>query len=433
MTSTEEGRTSGVRARWLPSGELWKHPDFLRLWGAESMSLFGSEITVLAFPLLAINLLDASVAQIGYLVAAETAPFFFCSLLAGVWVDRQPRRPILIVADIVRAGLLLSVPVAAWLGVLRIEQMYAVAFITGTLLVFFEIAHYAYVPALVGREQVVEANSKLQISHSAAEAGGPGVAGLLIQAVSIPVALVIDAVSFMISAILLRNIRTPEPPIERADPISARAIRQDVMAGMRMLLGHHLLRPIVLASIGATVFLQAITTLYIVYATRDLDISPFVLGLIFTAGGVGSIPGALLSTPVARRFGVGPAIVGGWFVYATTWLLVPLVTGWYAPAILAFGMLLGGVTLTIYNIQQWSLRQLVTPDELQGRVTASHRFLVYGAKPFGALLGGALGATIGLRPAITLCALAGLAAPLWLAFSPLRHLREQPTDVDQGA
>ena len=431
MQRTGGDRAVGTPVRWLPANGLWQNPDFLRLWGAESASLFGSAITKLAFPLLAITVLDASAAQLGLLVAAETAPFFFCSLLAGVWVDRTLRRPILIVADVVRAALLLSIPIAAWLGVLRIEQMYAVAFITGTLLVFFEIAHYAYVPALVGREQVVEANSKLQISHSTADAGGPGVAGLIIQAVSTPVALIVDACSFIVSAVLLRNIRTPEPPIEQRSPISVRAIRQDVADGLQMLLNHHLLRPIILASIGGAIFMQAITTLYVLYATRELDISPFVLGLIFTVGGVGAIPGALLSAPAARRFGVGPAIIGGWFIYAATWLVVPLASGTLAALVLALGMLLGGTFLTIYNIQQWSLRQLVTPDALQGRVTASHRFLVYGAQPIGALLGGALGTAIGPRSAIAICALAGLAAPVWLAFSPLRNLREQPQNPPQ--
>jgi MFS family permease len=397
------------------------------MWGALSTSLFGSAITALAFPLMAITLLDASATQMGLLVAAETAPFFLWSLLAGVWVDRRLRRPILIATDLARAGLLLSVPLAAWFGLLRIEQMYLVAFVTGTLGVFFEIAHYAYVPALVGRDRVVEANSKIQISHSAAEAGGPGAAGLLIQAVSAPVALIVDAVTYLVSALLLRQIRTIEPPIERTPSMTPATIRQDVADGMRMLLRHRLLRPIVLASVAGTIFLTAIQTLYVLYASRDLGISPLAIGLIFTIGGLGTIPGALISERVARRFGVGPTIIGGWLIYAASWLLVPLADGLAAFPVLAAGMLLGGVAMTVYNIQQWSLRQIVTPDDLQGRVTAGHRFLVYGSAPLGALLGGSLGAMAGLRPAMTICALAGLAAPLWLARSPLRHLRDQPT------
>src|SRR5918998_5177450 len=216
MTTSHVQRRNGIGRR-IPApslGGLWRHADFKRLWAAHSASLFGSEITALALPLMAVIVLDATPVQMGLLAAAGTAPFLLCSLLAGVWVDRRRRRPVLIAADIARAGLLLSIPLTAWLGILRIEQLYAVTFIAGVLGVFFEVAHYAYVPSLVRRESVVEGNSKLQISYSAAEAGGPGVAGLLVQFISAPGAIAIDAVSFLISAVLLRRIETPEPPVE---------------------------------------------------------------------------------------------------------------------------------------------------------------------------------------------------------------------------
>src|SRR5919107_936695 len=214
MATATRGRQR-VPGGWMPTlslGGLWRHTDFRRLWAAQSASLFGSEITALALPLMAVLLLDASPVQMGFLAAAGTAPFLLCSLPAGVWIDRRRRRPVLIAADIARAGLLVSIPLTAWLGTLRIEQLYVVTFIAGVLGVFFEVAHYAYVPSLVGRESVVEGNSKLQISYSAAEAGGPGVAGLLVQVISAPGAVVIDAVSFLVSAILLGRIETREPP-----------------------------------------------------------------------------------------------------------------------------------------------------------------------------------------------------------------------------
>jgi MFS family permease len=416
-----------VRGSWMPTlalGGLWRHADFRRLWAAQSASLFGSEITVLALPLIAVLLLDASPVQMGLLAAAGTAPFLLCSLPAGVWVDRRRRRPVLIVADVVRAVLLLSIPLMAWLGGLRIEQLYAVTFVVGVLGVFFEVAHYAYVPSLVDRESVVEGNSKLQISYSAAEAGGPGVAGLLVQVISAPGAIAIDAVTFLVSTVLLRRIETPEPPVAIQ---TSRGVRHDVEAGLRALLGHRLLRPIVLASITESVFLKGIAAIFVLYATRELEISPLTLGVIMAVGGTGAIPGALLSAPAARRFGVGPTIIGGWLIAMAAWLLIPLATGPLAVPLLAASMLLGGVAGTIVNVQQWSLRQLVTPDALQGRVTASHRFLVYGAYPLGALLGGWLGATLGLRSAIALCSIGALMAPAWVAVSPLRRLREQPT------
>jgi Na+/melibiose symporter-like transporter len=211
----------------------------------------------------------------------------------------------------------------------------------------------------VGREAVVEANSKLQISYSAAEAGGPGVAGLLVQVISAPGAIEIDAVSYLVSAILLRRIEMPEPPI---DTRTSRGVRHDVESGLRALLGHRLLRPIVLASIADSIFLKAIAAIFVLYATRELEITPVMLGVILAVGGIGAIPGALLSAFAARRFGVGSTIIGGWLVAAATWLMVPLATGAVAVPVLAVSMLLGGIAGTIVNVQQWSLRQLVTPD-----------------------------------------------------------------------
>src|SRR5215213_3372 len=214
ISSSEHRRAIG---RWLPTlplGGLWRHADFRRLWAAQSASLFGSEITALALPLMAVLVLGASPLQMGLLAAAGTAPFLLCSLLAGVWVDRRRRRPVLIAADLARAGLLLSIPLMAWLGTLRIEQLYGVTFVVGVIGVFFEVAHYAYVPSLVGREAVVEGNSKLQISYSAAAAGGPGVAGLLVQFLSAQGAIAIDAISFLVSAVLLRRIESPEPRVD---------------------------------------------------------------------------------------------------------------------------------------------------------------------------------------------------------------------------
>ncbi|HEU0116752.1 MAG TPA: MFS transporter, partial [Thermomicrobiales bacterium] len=278
-----------------------------------------------------------------------------------------------------------------------------------------------------GRDQIVAANSKLQISYSTAEAGGPGVAGLIVQAMSAPAAIAVDAASFLVSAFLLRRIEADEPPVARP---AASGVRRDIVAGLRALLGHPLLRPIVLGSIADGIALEAIAALFVLYATRDLGIGPVALGAIFAAGGAGAIPGALLADAAGRRFGAGPTIVGGWFIGATTWLTIPLAAGPFAAPILACGMLAGGLTNTIVNIQQWSLRQLVTPDALQGRVTASHRFLVYGAYPLGALLGGGLGAAVGLRPALALCAVMALASPLWVACSPLRRLRTLPAPAE---
>ena len=425
MASVTTKRVEGARRPWLVG--LWRNRDFMKLWGAQSVSIFGSEITVVALPLLAALTLGATPWQMGLLVAAQGAPFLLCSLPVGVWIDRARRRPFLIVSDLARVVLLLAVPLLALLHLLRIEYLYAIGFALGIFAALFDVAHYAYVPSLIRRDELVEGNSKLQLSYSVAEAGGPGVAGVIVQALSVPVALVIDAGTFLVSGLLLRAIKTPEPiPAPTGDS----GIRRAIGEGLRALLGHPLLRPIVFGSITAVIFMQGITALYILLATRELGIGAAAIGLIFAAGGLGAIPGAALAAPVARRYGVGAAIIGGWTIEGLALLLVPLAAwlgaGAAAVALLALGKALGGVAGTIANVNQWSLRQVVTPDQLQGRVTASHRTLVYGAQPVGALLGGILGSSLGLAPAILLCALGTLLAPLWLLWSPIRTLREQP-------
>ena len=232
----------------------------------------------------------------------------------------------------------------------------------------------------------------------------------------------------LVSALLVGAIRRPEPLPARPERVES--LTREIAAGLRALLGHPLLRPIILASAISNVFISASVALYILYATRELDLGPARIGLIFAVGGVCSIPGAMLAPWAGRRFGVGPAIIGGWSLAALAGLLVPLAAGPTAAvvAILAAARALDGVTGTVANIHQWSLRQAVTPDHLQGRVTASHRFIVYGAGAFGALLGGALGSALGLRPALFVCAIGVLLGPLLAVATPLRQLQHQPTD-----
>ncbi len=425
MVGTATGST-GAAPRRRREG-LWRHHDFLNLWAAQSVSLVGSQITLLALPLAAALQLRASPVQMGLLAAAAEAPFLLASLPAGVWVDRARRRPLLVAADLGRALLLLSVPLAAVVGTLRIEQLYAVAFGVGLLNVLFDVAHYAYVPALLPRDLLVDGNSKLQVSYSVADSAGPGLAGGLVQLLSAPAAVLVDAATYLVSALLLRRIKTPEAPPQ---PATGEGLRRQIAEGLRALLGHPLLRPIVLASAVIGLFARGVLALYVLFATRELGIGPATLGLVFAAGGVGAIPGAFLAARAARRFGTGPVILGGWFVGGLALLLVPIASGPWAVPLLAASQLLAGGVGTVANVNQWSLRQAVTPDHLQGRVTAGHRFLVYGAEPVGALLAGFLAAGIGLRPALLVCALGAAAGPLVALFSPLRRLREQPSLVD---
>jgi MFS family permease len=404
--------------------------DFAKLWVALSISLFGSEVTLLALPLIAARLLDASALQMGILAGAAQAPFLLFSLPAGAWVDRMPRRPVLVGADLASATLLLSIPLVPIFGTPPYPQLCAVAFGIGTFTVISEVAHYAYVPTLVPRTELTQCNSRLQISHSASAAAGPGFAGVLIQVLTAPFAVLVDALSFLGSALLLRSIRKPETDVELEE--ESGTLRQAISDGLRVLLGHPLLRPIVILTALSGFFETGVLALYVLYATRTLELSPLLIGLIFAAGGAGAIPGAILADRYGERFGVGRTIVFGFALAGVGALILPLASGPPAVvvAILMIGKAFAGITETAGNIHQWTLRQTVTPDRLAGRVTAGHRFLVYGACAVGAVAGGVLGSAVGVRKALLLLAVGMIVSPLIGIFSPLRNLRRQPAGVE---
>jgi MFS family permease len=403
--------------------------DFTKLWSALSVSLLGSEITRLALPLFAATVLHSSPFQMGILVAASQVPFLLCSMPAGIVADRMRRRPILVAMDVGSAIFLLTIPLTVPFGGPYFLQLCVVAFGIGTFTVFSEVAHYAYVPSLVGRDQLTAVNSRLQVSYSVTESAGPGVAGVLVQTITAPFAVLVDAVSFVVSAFLLRSIKKVEElPNAAGEPVS---IIRALTDGVRILMRDRLLRPIIITGLFVAIFENGILALYVLYATRELGLNAATVGVIFIAGGLGAIPGAMLARWVGDRFGIGPAIVTGLLFAAIAGLLVPLASG---PVVLIIVMLaaskaIGALTFTVANIHQWSLRQAVTPNELAGRVTAGQRFIVYGGGSLGALFGGALGGAIGVRPALFVCVIGAILAPLLTVFSPVRTLREQPPEV----
>jgi MFS family permease len=411
---------------------LWRHPDFVKLWAGETISLVGSQITLLALPLTAVLTLGATPGQMGLLGAIQYAPFLLLGLFAGVWVDRLRRRPILIGANLGRAALLGLVPLLAALDLLRIEHLYVLAFPLGVLTVFFDVAYQSFLPALVRREDLVEGNSKLEASRSVAQVAGPGLAGMLVQFLTAPIALALDAVSFVVSAGCLMLIRVREStPTSGA---SGRGVLAEIGEGLRLVLGNPLLRPIAGCTGSSNLFSAAIQAVFVLYLTRELGIAPTVLGLIVGAGGVGALLGATLAQPAARRFGVGPTIVWPITLGSGAWLVLPLAgevpTATVPLLMVAYAILLGGGT--IYNVSQVSLRQAITPDHLQGRMNATMRFIVWGTMPIGALLGGALGEAIGLRTTLIVAALGALLAPLWVLLSPVRTLHRPPLSSESS-
>jgi MFS family permease len=411
---------------------LWRHADFVKLWAGQTISVIGSQITFLALPLTAVLILDATPAQMGFLTAAEGIPSLLVGLFVGVWVDRYLRRPILIVADLGRAALLLVIPVAAILDVLRIEYLYIVAFLVGTLELVFDVAHRSFLPSLVKREQLVEGNSKLEMSRSVAMILGPGVAGGLVQLVTAPIAMAFDAISFLVSALLLGWIRTPEPAPKPSD--QRQNIWEEIGQGFRLVSGNKLLRAIAGCIGTASLFDSVLEAVFVLYVTRELGIASGLLGLLFAIGSVGFLLGTLLPGWVTRRFGLGPGIIGALLLVGLSDLLIPLVEGSMAVVVIMAVLMLAqfffGFGFVIFNTGQVSLRQAITPDHLQGRMNAVMSFIGWGVVPLGGLLGGGLGETIGLRPTLLLAALGEILAVLWLLLSPMRSLPEQPVLVE---
>lgn len=407
------------------SASLWRHADFLKLWTGQTISLIGSQVTLLALPLTAVLTLRASAFQMGMLRALQYLPALLIGLLAGVYIDRVRRRPVLMAADLGRAALLATIPLAAALGALRMGYLYGVAFLVGALTVIFEVAYLAFVPALVRREQLVDANGRLEASQSLAQIAGPGLGGLLVQALSAPVAILADALSFLVSVAFLGLLRTPEPAPEA---VERRGIAHEIGEGLRVVLRQPLLRATLISS-GITNFFAAIfNSLYVLYVVRQLGIGPAGLGGILLLGSVIGLGAAVAAGRVARRGGLGPTMLLGMLLIAVGGACVPLAGVFAALMIplLTFGQALGAAGDSFYNITVVTLRQALTPDRLLGRVAASARFVIWGAQPFGALVGGALGEALGLRPALAVAAAGFALAFVSLALSPIRAVRAQP-------
>jgi MFS family permease len=358
---------------------------------------------------------------VALLYVCEMAPGMLVGLFAGAWIDRSRRRPIMLWADLGRALLLVSIPGAALLGLLRIEQLYVVVLLVGTLTTFFDIAYRSYLPTLVHRDGLVEANSKLQASGSVVEAASFGIAGTLVQLLTAPLAILVDAASFLLSALSLALIRTPEP--RPSAPEARQRTWLEIRAGLRFLLGEPVLRALAAAKGTRDFFVYLWAAMLMLFLTRELRLEPVLIGALFAIGGVSSLFGAVAAERVVRRWGLGRTLVVGLFVSCASLLFVPLAGG---PPLLVVALVgaqqLFDAPATIYEINEASLIQTMTPDHLLGRVIASLRFVEWSAMLAGALLGGLLGEAIGPRATMLVGALGTVLAVLWLVFSPVREL-----------
>lgn len=409
---------------------LWRNPDFLKLWGGQTISQFGAQVSSLAIPLTAVLTLHANASEMGYLTALEFLPFIVVGLAAGVWVDRMRRRPILIAADFGRAIMLGLIPLLYLLHALVIVDLYVIGFIVGCLTVFFDVAYMSFLPAVIEREQLVEGNSKLEISRATAQITGPGIAGALIQIWTAPLAILVNAASFLVSVASLLWIRNEEPA--PAAPSVRKGFVHEAKEGLGVIFGNRLLWSIAGCTGTSNLFSTMGFTLLALYAVHKLGFTPATIGSVLAIGSIGGLLGAMFTTRVTSKVGLGRTIVASTFVSSVGMLFAPLAGGPHllVVAMIGFGLFLMGLGVPMYNINQVSLRQAITPHRLQGRMNASMRFIVWGTMPLGSLAGGALGTAIGLRPTLFIGAIGSFLAVLWVFFSPVRALQRQPDPVE---
>ncbi|GAA3123921.1 MFS transporter [Planomonospora alba] len=409
-----------MRTRDQSTG-MWRDRSFRLFLGADAISQFGTQITLVALPMVALLTLDAGEFHLGLLTAAETAAFLILGLPAGVWADRLRRRPIMIWSDLLRGAALLSVPVAAALDALTLPQLYVVALLLGLGSLLFDVAHMSFLPALVGKEDLLRGNGALETLRGTAALSGPALGGWLVQVLTAPVTLLADAVSYLVSALLLGGVRVAETPAPAA---ARRRLTEEVAEGVRYVAGHPVLRR--LAAVGALVMLcnGIWAVAQPVFLLRTLGVGPGVYGLLVAGSVAGGLAGAVLAPRAAARFGAGRAMYGGAALAAVAVLLIPLAGEGWRLALYPLGCVLNGVGGAVFGVNQLSYRQRITPEHLLGRMNASMRFLMWGAAPLGGLLGGVLGERFGAHAALWAAA-AGIAVahlPVLLG-STVRRLR----------
>jgi predicted MFS family arabinose efflux permease len=395
---------------------------FRVFFAGQAVSLLGDQVSTIALPLVAVLVLDATPAQMGYVTTAALLPNLLFSLHAGAWVDRRGRRrQTMVAADLGRALLIGSIPVAYWLDALTFAQLYVVGFLSGLLSVLFFVSYSTLFVSLVPREQYVEASSLLHGSRALSSVAGPSLGGLLVQLLRAPTALIVDACSYVVSALSLARIAPPEPPVEAAE-------RGHLVAGLRYIVSSPTVRASLAATATINLFNFVFFALFILYANRYLEIEPGVLGVVLGVGAVGGVIGAAVSGRIVRRIGVGPAFLVGCVAFPAPLVLVPLAGGprWLVLGCLGLAEFGAGFGVMILDIAAGAVKAAVVPDRLRARVSGAYMVVNYGVRPLGAFVGGVLGETIGVRPTLWLATVAAVAGFAWLLPSPIPRMRDLP-------
>jgi MFS family permease len=418
-THPNDGASPGQPVKNSVKNSLWRLPDFRNLWLAQAVSLLGSQVSVLAFPLMALTLLHASVIQVSLLRSVQFLPSLLLGLPVGVWVERLPRRPVLIVSDVVRGIAMASIPVTYAFHALRLPLLFVVAFVIGLGMVFFDVAQLSYLPTLVGQERLADGNSKLEGSRSFALLAGPSVGGFLVQFFTAPVAIAVDVFSYAVSAVFLSLVRGRSDP----EPIEQLSLREEISEGVRFIFSHPLLRPLTLCGGVANLALSSVLTLQVPYGVKTLHLDAGTIGVILAIGSGGGLFGAVISGKVVKRFGPGPSILACLVMCSIGVVFVPLAA---EAVVFALGLFVVDASTVIFSVVAMTLCQTVTPARLLGRVLATARFVSWGTLPLGSAVGGMLVAPLGLRGVLW-----GAAAMFGLSmlpplFSQIRSLRQAP-------
>ncbi len=409
-------------------GRLWRDGEFLKLWAGQGISEIGSQVSLLALPTVAILVLGATPFQVGLLAACETLAFPVLGLIAGVYVDRLPRRPIMIACDVGRLLALASVPIAFVLGVLAMPQLYAVALLIGVGTVFFDVAYQSYLPALIPRADLIEGNTKLQVTSSVAQMAGPALGGFLIQLIGPARAVAADAASFLVSVVSLVWIRRAEPPLSPAGESGRRGFFAEMWEGIQVVFGNSTIWKIAGSTSTSNLGSNLFFAVFLIFVYRTLHLNPGTVGVIFAAGAIGGLLGALMAAWIPRRIGLGPTLFVTILLWGLSLILVPLAQYGFAIPLLFASMFLSSFVNPVYNINQVSLRQAITPDRLQGRMNATVRTIIWGTNPIGAFIGGIIGSTYGVVPALYVGIAISLLAGFWILLGPIR-LKVQPEPV----
>ncbi|MDG9675904.1 MFS transporter [Micromonospora sp. DH14] len=412
------------------SNGLWRHRNFMVLWSGRTLSEVGDAVSLLAIPLLAVTVLDASAVEVGVLSATRMVAYLFLSLPAGVWVDRMRKRRVMVVCHLVRAGLVATVAVGAWAGWVTMAHLWTVALLASVCTVLYETAHQSFLPSIVTKDQLLDANGKLTTTYSVSQIAGYGVGGVLVSALGVARTVGVDALAYVVNAMALLLIRGADesPTVARR-----RDFRRELGDGLSFVFRHPVMPRLVAASASFNLFSQMIFALAVLYLVRDLRLSESMVGVVLGLTTLGGIVGGLTSARLARLVGTSRIIWIAPLGIGWTVLLVPAAQPGWGPAAYTLGMAGMGMVFAIYNSAAVSYRQRVCPPDLLGRMTASVRFVIFGVMPVGALAGGLLGNWLGVRPTLWIAAVGVWASGLLLYFSPLRRRRDLPDEADEPA